>query len=354
MSEFPAIAGAFGPDFTWGVSTASYQIEGGVAEGGRGRSTWDTFCDQPGRIKDGDTGEVACDHYHRYPEDIALMADLGLDAYRFSFAWPRIQPDATGAVNAEGLAFYDRLIDGLLAKGIEPVPTLFHWDTPQALEDEDGWLNRDITDRFADYASVLATHFGDRVKRWMTLNEPVVVTLLGHAIGMHAPGKTLGFESLSVAHHQLLAHGKAVQAMRAAGVGNIGIANNHAPIWRADESPEAEQAAAFYDTIYNRLFADPILLGEWPMEGLELGLPGLPGLRPGDDLDADRLVRHQLLQPAAHRPARQQRRRQQPRARPCAVPVGAAVRVHGHHRLRAQRLRLADHPGRLHRAARRG
>ncbi len=275
MSEIPsALAGAFGPDFTWGVSTASYQIEGGVAEGGRGLSTWDVFCEQPGRIKDGDTGEVACDHYHRYPEDIALMADLGIDAYRFSFAWPRIQPDASGAVNSEGLAFYDRLIDRLLEAGIEPVPTLFHWDTPQALEELGGWQNRDIADRFADYASVLSTHFGDRVKRWITLNEPVVLTLVGHAIGMHAPGKTLGFDALSVAHHQLLAHGKAVQAMRAAGAANIGIANNHAPIWRADDSPEAEQAAGFYDVIYNRLFADPILLGEWPMEGIETGFPG--------------------------------------------------------------------------------
>jgi beta-glucosidase len=275
MSEIPmAIAGAFGPDFTWGVSTASYQIEGAVNEGGRGPSSWDVFCAQSGRIHDGDTGEIACDHYHRYPEDIALMADLGVDAYRFSFAWPRIQPDASGAVNAEGLAFYDRLIDGLLAAGIEPTPTLSHWDTPQALEELGGWQNREITDRFADYASVLATHFGDRVTRWITLNEPVVLTLVGHAIGMHAPGKTLGFDALSIAHHQLLAHGKAVQALRAGGVGNIGIANNHVPVWRADDSPEAIEAANFYDMLHNRLFADPILLGQWPMEGLELGFPG--------------------------------------------------------------------------------
>ncbi|MDX6259076.1 MAG: beta-glucosidase, partial [Kribbellaceae bacterium] len=161
---------AFGPDFLWGVSTSAYQIEGAVTEGGRGPSTWDTFCAEPGRIKNGDTGEVACDHYHRYAEDVGLMKELGVDVYRFSFSWPRVQPTGKGLANGAGLDFYDRLIDELLAAGIKPAPTLFHWDTPQELEDAGGWLNRDITYRFADYAKILAERFADRVPLWMTIN----------------------------------------------------------------------------------------------------------------------------------------------------------------------------------------
>ncbi|WP_328988569.1 GH1 family beta-glucosidase [Kribbella sp. NBC_01245] len=264
----------FGPDFLWGVSTSAYQIEGAVKEGGRGPSTWDTFCAEPGRILNGDTGAIACDHYHRYAEDVALMKDLGVGAYRFSFAWPRIQPTGKGPANAEGLAFYDRLIDELLAQGIKPVPTLYHWDTPQALEDEGGWLNRDITDRFAEYASILAERFSDRVTQWITLNEPVVLTLFAYGVGAHAPGKQLLFDSLPVAHHQLLAHGKAVQALRAGGASNIGIANNHAPTWPASDSAEDQGAAAVYDTLYNWLFADPILLGRYPNEELAAAMPG--------------------------------------------------------------------------------
>jgi len=263
----------FGPDFRWGVSTSAYQIEGAVTEGGRGPSTWDTFCAEPGRILNGDTGAVACDHYHRYAEDVALMRDLGVDTYRFSFAWPRIQPDGRGSGNAEGLAFYDRLIDELLAAGIQPAPTLFHWDTPQALEDAGGWMERDITERFADYAAILAERFADRVPMWITINEPMVITLLGYAVGGHAPGKTLGFEALPVAHHQLLAHGRAVQALRAGGAANIGIASNHAPTWPASDSAEDLQAAGLYDNLINWLFADPVLLGRYP-EGLGEAMPG--------------------------------------------------------------------------------
>lgn len=269
-----SLRGAFGPDFIWGVSTASYQIEGGVDEGGRGPTSWDTFCALPGKIRNGDTGAVACDHFHRYPEDIALMKELGVDAYRFSFAWSRIQPDGSGAPNAAGLDFYDRLVDGLLEAGIAPTPTLFHWDTPQALEDNGGWLNREITDRFADYATILGERYADRIDRWITVNEPVVLTLMGHAIGIHAPGKSLGFDALSVAHHQLLAHGKAVAALRRAGADNIGIANNHAPIWAAGDSDEDQAAADFYDLLHNRLFADPVLLGRWPTDGMEEAFPG--------------------------------------------------------------------------------
>jgi beta-glucosidase len=263
----------FGPDFRWGVSTSAYQIEGAAAEDGRGPSSWDTFCAEPGRILNGDTGEVACDHYHRYAEDVALMRDLGVDVYRFSFSWPRIQPSGQGAVNAAGLDFYDRLIDSLLAAGIQPAPTLFHWDTPQPLEDAGGWMNRDITSRFADYASVLASRFADRVPLWITINEPMVLTLLGYAVGGHAPGKQLGFEALPVAHHQLLAHGRAVQALRAGGAAGIGIASNHAPTWPASDSPEDVEAAGLYDNLINWLFADPVVLGRYP-EGLADAMPG--------------------------------------------------------------------------------
>jgi beta-glucosidase len=264
---------AFGPDFLWGVSTSAYQIEGAVTEGGRGPSTWDTFCAEPGRILNGDTGKVACDHYHRYVEDIALLRDLGVDVYRFSFSWPRVQPGGRGLANGAGIDFYDRLIDELLAAGIKPAPTLFHWDTPQELEDAGGWLNRDITERFADYATILAERFADRVPIWMTINEPMVLTMFGYAVGAHAPGKALGFEALPVAHHQLLAHGRAVQALRAGGASNIGIASNHAPSWPASDSPEDVEAAGLYDNLINWLFVDPVLLGEYP-SGIGDGMPG--------------------------------------------------------------------------------
>jgi len=264
---------SFPPGFKWGVSTSAYQIEGAVTEGGRGPSTWDTFCAEPGRILNGDTGAVACDHYHRYAEDVALMRELGVDVYRFSFAWPRIQPTGQGPANAEGLAFYDRLIDSLLEAGITPAPTLYHWDTPQPLEDAGGWLGRDITERFADYASILASKFSDRVPLWITINEPMVLTLIGYAVGGHAPGKQLGFEALPVAHHQLLAHGRAVQALRAGGAAEIGIATNHAPTWAASDSAEDVEAAGLYDNLINWLFVDPILLGRYP-EGLGEAMPG--------------------------------------------------------------------------------
>ncbi|WP_344175504.1 GH1 family beta-glucosidase [Kribbella lupini] len=263
----------FGPDFRWGVSTSAYQIEGAATEGGRGPSAWDTFCAEPGRVLNGETGAVACDHYHRYGEDVALMRDLGVDTYRFSFSWPRIQPDGRGAVNAEGIGFYDWLVDELLAAGIQPAPTLFHWDTPQPLEDAGGWVQRDITERFADYAALLAARFADRVPLWITINEPVVLTMMGYAVGAHAPGLQLGFEALPVAHHQLLAHGRAVQALRAGGARTIGIASNHAPVWPASDAPEDVEAAGLYDTLVNWLFADPILLGRYP-EGFAEAMPG--------------------------------------------------------------------------------
>lgn len=240
---------------------------------------WDTFCDQPGAIADGSSGAEACDHYHRYAEDVALLADLGVDAYRFSVAWPRIQPHGTGPANPRGLAFYDSLIDSLLAAGVEPVCTVYHWDTPQALEDRGGWLARDTALRFADYAALLGEHFADRVSMWIPLNEPVVATLYGYgspthvpytcrirhmrrASGEYAPGKALLFGALPAAHHQNLAHGLAVTALRAAGAAAIGTANNHSPIW--PRRPEDRAAAAALGDLLNWLFADPVLLGTYP------------------------------------------------------------------------------------------
>jgi beta-glucosidase len=270
-----AVFPSFPPGFVWGVSTAAYQVEGAVDEDGRGKSGWDAFAAGPGRIRDGDTASVACDHYHRYPEDIALMAELGVDAYRFSFSWPRIQPGGAGPVNAAGLAFYDRLVDGLLAAGITPSPTLFHWDTPLELEQAGGWLNRDTAERFADYAQLLGAHFAGRIPRWTTINEPVSVTMLGYGAGIHAPGLSLGFDALPAAHHLLLAHGMGVQALRSAGARNIGIANNHGATWPASRSEGDLQAAGLYDAIANWLFADPILNGAYP-EALAPFLPAVP------------------------------------------------------------------------------
>jgi len=264
----------FPDDFLWGVATSAYQIEGAVDEDGRGPSTWDTFCARPGKVLNGDTGAVAVDHYHRYPEDVALMRDLGLGSYRFSIAWPRIVPTGSGLVNAAGLDFYDRLVDELCAAGIAPAATLYHWDTPQPLEDAGGWLNRDTAHRFAEYATAVGERLGDRVRMWMPLNEPMVVTLFGYAIGGHAPGRDLMLDALPVAHHQLLAHGLAVGALRAAGATNIGIANHHLPVWPTSQDEADVVAAAGYDALVNGLFADPVLLGRYPNDELAAAMPG--------------------------------------------------------------------------------
>jgi len=267
MTEFPQLP----RDFTFGVASAAYQVEGAVNEDGRGRSVWDTFCDKPGVIAGGASGAVACDHYHRYREDVELLKVLGVDSYRFSVSWPRVLPAGSGEVNKAGLDFYDRLVDELLEAGIEPTATLFHWDTPQALEDLGGWTGREITEHFAAYAAVVGERLGDRVARWMPLNEPNVVTMLGYAIGHHAPGRALGFEALPVAHHLLLGHGLATQALRAVGCREIGIASNHAPVWPATSEPHDVEAAQFYDNLWNWMFADPVLLGRYPVEGTEQG-----------------------------------------------------------------------------------
>ncbi|KWT62146.1 beta-glucosidase [Streptomyces albus subsp. albus] len=272
----------FPEGFLWGVSTSAQQIEGAVDEDGRGRSVWDGFAAEAGRIKDGSDARVATDHYHRYREDVALIKELGVGAYRFSVAWPRVMPDGGPRVNAAGLDFYDRLVDELCAAGVRPVPTLFHWDTPQAVEAAGGWLERDTARRFAAYADAVAARLGDRVDRWITLNEPAELTLLGYGLGQHAPGRQLGFEALPAAHHQLLGHGLAVQALRARGADNIGIANSHGPTWAASESAADQKAAGLYDLLLNRLFAEPVLLGRYPEEELTAAL--LSGAYLDDDL----------------------------------------------------------------------
>ncbi|MFE5028344.1 GH1 family beta-glucosidase [Streptomyces sp. NPDC056656] len=262
----------FPHDFLWGVSTSAHQIEGAVDA--RLPSVWDAFTAEPGRVKDGSTAAVACDHYHRYGEDVALIAGLGAGAYRFSVSWPRV-------LSPGGLDFYDRLVDALCAAGVQPVPTLFHWDTPLSVEEAGGWLKRDTASLFADHAAEVADRIGDRVQKWITLNEPAEHTLLGHALGQHAPGRQLLFDALPAAHHQLLAHGLAVRALRAAGATDIGIANSHGPTWPASDDPADREAADFYDVLLNRLFADPLLLGAYP--------EGIGDLMPGD-VDADLLV----------------------------------------------------------------
>jgi beta-glucosidase len=267
----------FPTDFTWGVATSAYQIEGAATEGGRGPSVWDTFTHQPGRIADGSTGDVACDHYHRYPEDVALIAKLGVSAYRFSVAWPRVQPDGTGPANPEGLGFYDRLVDTLLAHRIDPVVTLFHWDLPQALEDDGGWLNRDTAQRFADYTALVANRLADRVAMWITLNEPFVHTVFGYALGLHAPGHTHLFEALPAAHHLLLGHGLAVAVLRDHTTSPVAITNNYAGVWVQGESAADQAAGAVYDALQNRLFTDPLFRRGYPEE-LGVDLP----VRSGD------------------------------------------------------------------------
>jgi beta-glucosidase len=254
----------FGPDFTFGTATAAYQIEGAATADGRGPSIWDTFSHLPGTIADGSTGDVACESYVRYAEDVRLAAGLGSTGYRFSVSWSRVQPTGSGPANPAGLDHYERLVDALLEAGVDPVLTLFHWDLPQALQDAGGWRSRDTAARLADYAGLVAERLGDRVRAWITLNEPVVHTMNGHVLGTHAPGLRLGWDALQVAHGQLLGHGLAVAALRAAGVRSVGITNNYSPC--EPDSPGDADASALADVLWNRLFTDPVLLGSYPVE----------------------------------------------------------------------------------------
>ncbi|GAB3182197.1 beta-glucosidase [Micromonospora palomenae] len=254
------------PAFRWGVATSSYQIEGAVAEDGRTPSIWDTFCRVPGAVANGDHGDVACDHYHRMPQDVALIADLGLDTYRFSVAWPRVQPGGRGPANPAGLAFYDRLVDELLGRGIDPWVTLYHWDLPQELEDAGGWPNRDTAHRFADYAELVFAALGDRVKTWTTLNEPWCSAMLGYAYGLHAPGRRDLGAGIAAAHHLLLGHGLATQRLRAAAGSPIelGITLNMATADPATDSPADRDAARAADGLGHRIYLDPLFHGRYP------------------------------------------------------------------------------------------
>lgn len=257
----------FPSDFLWGAATASYQIEGGASEDGRGVSIWDTFSHTQGKVKNGDNGDVACDHYHRWRDDIALMRELGLDAYRLSIAWPRIIPQGRGQINEAGLDFYEKLIDGLLEAGIKPFVTLYHWDLPQALQDEGGWANRNTAYAFAEFAEVVTKALGDRVPAWMTLNEPWVVAACGNLFGEHAPGyHDLGI-TVKVAHNLMLGHGLALPRMRKnCPNAQIGIALSVSPAQPLTDKPEDVLAAMLNDAFGNRLFLDPLQHGTYPAE----------------------------------------------------------------------------------------
>lgn len=269
-TEIDDLVGRFPADFVWGAATAAYQIEGAVAEDGRTPSIWDTFCATAGRIKDGSTGRTAVDHYHRSAEDVALMRRLGLDAYRLSLSWPRILPGGGSRPNRAGLDFYDRLVDSLLEAGITPWATLYHWDLPQEIEDAGGWPARDTAERFAEYAAVAAAALGDRVDRWITLNEPWCSAYLGYASGVHAPGRLEPAGAVAAGHHLLLAHGLAVAAVRAAApAASVGITLNLYPVSPADDRPELRDLVRRIDGLQNRMFLDPLFRGTYPADVLE-------------------------------------------------------------------------------------
>jgi beta-glucosidase len=275
--------------FVWGAATASFQIEGDAEH--RGPSIWDRMCDEPGRIADGSNGLVACDHVNRYEQDVALMRELGVDAYRFSISWPRVQPGGRGPVSAQGLAFYDRLVDTLLAAGIEPWITQYHWDLPAELQDAGGWAERDVVDRFTDYAVTVHAALGDRVRHWATLNEPWCSAWLGYGNGVHAPGIADHAQAARAAHHLLLAHGRAIAAMRAQAPADhqLGIVLNVFPIRPDDDAPvrvrgALDEIAWRMDGVQNRWWLDALFTGGYPPDTLELLAPYLDGVIGGDDL----------------------------------------------------------------------
>ena len=268
--------------FSWGVATSSYQVEGAVTEGGRSPSIWDTFSHTAGKITGGGTGDIACDHYHRWPDDIALMKRLGVNAYRFSIAWPRVVPSGAGEVNKAGLAFYDRLVDGLLDAGITPYPTLYHWDLPQVLQDRGGWPARDTAEHFAAYASHVAGALGDRITTWATINEPRCSAWIGHLEGRHAPGATDLTAAVLASYHLLLGHGLATQALRAGAPGaQVGIVHLLSACEPASGSAADIEAVARFDGHANRWWLDPIYGRGFPQDMLKVYGVELPE-RPGD------------------------------------------------------------------------
>jgi beta-glucosidase len=274
----------FPKDFLWGVATAAYQIEGAWNEDGKGPSIWDTFTHTPGRIRNGDTGDVACDHYHRWPEDLALLRELGVGVYRFSISWPRVLPEGRGRVNPAGLDFYDRLVDGLLQIGVQPYVTLYHWDLPQALEDAGGWPQRETAAAFGEFAHLVAARLGDRVRGWVTVNEPFVAAVLGHFTGEHAPGKQDPFQALQAAHHLLLAHGNAVRAIRGAArkPAPVGIALSLSPVHPATPSDNDKLAASRADALLNRWYLEPLFRSTYPVDMLDFLGQLAPPMSPDD------------------------------------------------------------------------
>ena len=340
IAPAPTESRPFPAAFVWGAATAAYQVEGAVAEDGRGESIWDRFTATPGKVLNGDSGRVACDSYHRHSVDVGLMRALGLDAFRFSIAWPRILPEGRGRVNPAGLDYYDRFVDELLANGIEPFLTLYHWDLPQALEDRGGWTSRETADAFAEYAEVVAARLGDRVRHWITVNEPWVIAWLGYGLGLHAPGRTSEADAVAAGHHVLLAHGRAVEVLRRdVPEAEVGITLDLIPMHALTESDADVNAAVLEDATRNRWFLDPVLRGEYPAEALvafRRVAPGWRGGRPARHRAAARLPRHQLLPPP--------RRARQPGDRRARDRRARGQRVHGHG--------LGGLPGRAPRAAR--
>ena len=274
---------AFPSTFVWGTATAAYQVEGAATEDGRGESIWDRFSATPGNVANGDTGAIACDTYHRYAEDIRLMRTLGIGAFRLSVAWPRILPEGRGPVNRAGLDFYDRLVDDLLANGLDPYVTLYHWDLPQALEENGGWPVRDTVDAFTEYTEVVVARLGDRVRHWITQNEPWVISWLGYGLGVHAPGRTSDSDALAAGHHILLAHGRAAEVLRReAPDSEVGIAVDLVPMYPFSDTEADIEAAHREDGFRNRWFLDAVLGRGYPEDMLERYAEILPPIADGD------------------------------------------------------------------------
>jgi beta-glucosidase len=282
----------FNKDFAWGAAAAAYQIEGAAYEDGKGLSVWDMFCKIPGKVNNGDTGDIACDHYHHYKEDVALMKKLGLKAYRLSISWPRVMPDGTGRVNEKGLMFYDNLINEMLKNGIEPYVTLFHWDYPYELYKRGGWLNPDSPEWFAEYTKVIVDRFSDRVKNWMTINEPQCMVNLGHVIGVQAPGLKLGYhDTFQIIHNILLAHGKSAKVIRQYSkqpcqIGYAPVGNAKVPKNNTTQEIEAVRKSLFSvqkDNLWAvAWYMDPVYLGQYPEDGLKVFEPYLPKIKQDD------------------------------------------------------------------------
>jgi beta-glucosidase len=270
-------------DFVWGAATAAYQVEGAATEDGRGESIWDRFSATPGKVVNGDTGAVACDTYHRYAEDIGLMRSLGIGAFRLSVAWPRILPEGRGRVNQAGLDFYDRLVDDSLANGLDPYVTLYHWDLPQVLEDRGGWPARETVEAFTEYTEVVVSRLGDRVRHWITQNEPWVASWLGYGLGLHAPGRKSDSDALAAGHHILVAHGRAAEVLRReAPASEVGIAIDLVPMYPFSDNEADVEAAHREDGFRNRWFLEPVLGRGYPEDMLERYDEILPTIEDGD------------------------------------------------------------------------